>query len=584
MAKPLLPYQIALGLALSLGLGLSVLAAALVHRWEATNRQVRFQRQIENLGTALQRSLNRYTDMLAFLGDYYTVEPESVSRQTFAAFVGRSLQTHPGVQALEWAPLVMQAERTAFEQQVQQEGFATFQIRELDSAGKLLRAGDRPFYVPVTYVEPLAGNESALGYDLSSNLVRGRAIALARDSGRISTTGRIRLVQEQRDQFGFLVFLPLYATRQTPTNLAQRRQAFAGVLLGVFRVSDVVEESLQDLQYAIDFSIYDQGAPPAEQFLGRYDATQGQVATQDQVVSSIDRQKRSLCPTAARCTHRLTVGQRQWTVAFSPAAGYSVEPGYGAIATLLSGLLLTSGLVTFLHQINRELEQTKSLSELRFRFFSMASHELRTPLSTILLTSENLQHHADQFTHEQRQSSIQRIHLTAKRMSQQIADLLMLTRAEVKQLELHPEILDLEPFCQQIADEVQLGILQPIRFHRPAQPIQAFLDKKLVRSLLTNLLSNAAKYSPPDAPIDFRLYTEADEAVLQIGDRGIGIPSADQDKIATPFHRGSNVGDISGTGLGLAIVKTCVELHRGEWAIASEEGTGTTVVVRLPLE
>lgn len=100
----------------------------------------------------------------------------------------------------------------------------------------------------------------------------------------------------------------------------------------MFRVSDVVEESLQDLQYAIDFSIYDQGAPPAEQFLGRYDATQGQVATQDQAVSSIDRQKRSLCPTAARCTHRLTVGQRQWTVAFSPAAGYSVEPGYGAIA------------------------------------------------------------------------------------------------------------------------------------------------------------------------------------------------------------------------------------------------------------
>jgi signal transduction histidine kinase len=561
-------------------LGLSALATGLVHRWETANRQVRFQRQIENLGTALQRSLNRYTYILAFLGDYYTVEQQPVSRQAFAAFVGRSLQTHSGVQALEWAPLVMQAERATFEQRVRQEGFVGFQIRELDGEGKLAQAGDRPFYVPVTYVEPLAGNESALGYDLSSNLVRARAIALARDTGRISTTGRIRLVQEQRDQFGFLVFLPLYATRQTPTRLAQRRQAFAGVLLGVFRVSDVVEESLQDLQYAIDFS----GAPPAEQFLGRYDATQGQVATQDQAVSSIDQQKRSLCPTAARCTQVLTVGQRHWTVAFSPAAGYSVETGYGAIATLLSGLLLTSGLVIFLHQINRELEQTKSLSELRFRFFSMASHELRTPLSTILLTSENLQHHADRFTSEQRQSSIQRIQITAKRMSQQIADLLMLTRAEVKQLELHPEILDLGPFCQQIVDEIQLGISQPIHFRSLAQPIHAFLDKKLVRSLLTNLLSNAAKYSPPDAPIDFSLHTEANQVVLQIGDRGIGIPPADQDKIYTPFYRGSNVGDISGTGLGLAIVKTCMELHWGEWAIASQEGQGTTVVVKLPPE
>ncbi|RMF69693.1 MAG: histidine kinase, partial [Cyanobacteria bacterium J069] len=382
MAKPLSPYQIALGLALSLGLGLSVLAAALVHRWEATNRQVRFQRQIENLGTALQRSLNRYTDILAFLGDYYTVETEAVSRQSFAAFVGRSLQTHPGVQALEWAPKVSLGERFAFEQQ-RQTDYAAFQIQELDGDGRLTRAGDRPFYIPVTYVEPLLGNESALGYDLSSNLVRGRAIALAQDTGRISATGRIRLVQEQRDQFGFLVFLPLYQSRQMPTTLAARRQQFSGVLLGVFRVSDVVEESLRDLQSAVNFSIYDHSAPPDEQFLGRYDADQAQVTTQEQMASPTDRLKRSVCPTAEQCTQQLTVGQRQWTVAFSPSAGYSLEPGYGAIATLLSGLLLTSGLVTFLHQVNRELEQTKSLSELRFRFFSMASHELRTPLSTI---------------------------------------------------------------------------------------------------------------------------------------------------------------------------------------------------------
>jgi signal transduction histidine kinase len=214
----------------------------------------------------------------------------------------------------------------------------------------------------------------------------------------------------------------------------------------------------------------------------------------------------------------------------------------------------------------------------------MASHELRTPLSTILLSSESLQINHDQLTEAQRQTNIQRIHLTAKRMSQQIADLLTLTRAEVGKLEFHPELLDLEYFCQQVVEEMQLEGSQPIQFRSLEQPMKAFLDKKLLRSLLTNLLSNAAKYSPTDAPIQFILSCNADLAVFQISDRGIGIPVAEQLHIVDPFCRGSNVGEIAGTGLGLAVVKACVELHRGDWAIESQTGKGTTVTVKLPLE
>jgi signal transduction histidine kinase len=71
---------------------------------------------------------------------------------------------------------------------------------------------------------------------------------------------------------------------------------------------------------------------------------------------------------------------------------------------------------------------------------------------------------------------------------------------------------------------------------------------------------------------------------MEICDRGIGIPTVDRTRIWEPFYRGSNVGEVTGSGLGLAVVKTCVELHRGEWAIASEEERGTIVTVRLPLE
>jgi len=577
------PHRQTVGLALSLGVGLSVLATSFVSRWDASNRQLSFQRQIENLGTALQRSLNRYTDLLAFLNDYYGVEQSSVDRQAFAGFVERSLQTYSGIQALEWAPLVQHTDRAVYEQKVRSEGYPNFSITELGGDGNLVRAVQRPYYVPVTYVEPFKGNEFALGYDLHSNVIRAAAIVQAVDTGAITATGRIQLVQENRGQYGFLMFLPVYQNHQTPRSLTLRRQQSTGVLLGVFRVFDVVEESLQGLQYEIDFTIYDRNANPAEQFLGRYDAARKQVTT-TQNESPSTWVKAALCPSVEDCTQTLAVGQRQWSIVFSPSVSYAAGIPYGAIATLMTGLLLTSGLVLFLHHLHRELEQTQSLSNLRFRFFSMASHELRTPLSTILLSSESLQINHDQLTEEQKQTNIHRIHLTAKRMSQQIADLLTLTRAEVGKLEIHPELLDLEVFCQHVIEEMQLGISQPIQFTSTGQTMQAFLDKTLLRSLLTNLLSNAAKYSPPDAPIQLMLSCNPTMATVQISDRGMGIPVVERSRIWEPFYRGSNVGDVTGTGLGLAVVKTCVDLHRGNWAIESQTDEGTTVTIQLPLE
>jgi signal transduction histidine kinase len=578
LPKPSVSHPVVLSLTLGVGIGLSIFTALFVERWEASNQQTRFQRQIENLATALQRSLNRYTDMLAFSGDYYVVTQGQVGRQEFINYVARSLNTYPGIQALEWAPLVWQADRLAFEQTVQAEGYPNFQITELTSDNQLVRAGDRPYYIPVTYVVPFADNEAAFGFDLNSNPARATAIESARDKGEITATGRIRLVQEQRDRFGFLVFLPLYQTATLP-DVSSRREQFEGFLLGVFRVSDVVEESLQDLGYEIDFVLYDQNASADEQFLGRYDAIAQQVMTDER-----DRPFHSLCSTATHCSRSLMVGQRQWQVVFSPSSNYPFSINYGAPTTLLVGLVLTAGLVLFLNNLERELTQEKLLSNLKLRFFSMASHELRTPLSTILLSAESLQMNRNQLSEAQKQSNIQRIYLTAKRMSQQITDLLTLTRAEVGKLEFRPELLEVTPFCQQVLEELEDSIYQRITLNSHCQNIKAFWDKKLVRSLLTNLLSNAIKYSPDNLPVQIILQCDNQTATIKVCDRGIGIPVAEQAQVQEAFYRGSNVGEVTGSGLGLAVVKTCVELHRGRWAIESEKGQGTTVTVKLPLE
>lgn len=587
MSRRSLSHPVVIGLTLGIGVGLSVAAALVAGRWEAASQQARFQRQIENLTTALQRSLNRYTDVLAFLGDHYQVANGQVSRPQFETFAARSLQLYPGIQALEWAPLVMQGDRAAFEQRLQAEGNPSVEITELGPDNRLVQATERPYYIPVHYIAPLDSNEVALGFDLNSDPTRTAAIEQARDQGQIVATRPIRLVQEAQDQYGFLVFAPHYRMERLPATTQARRDQFEGFLLGVFRVSDVVEESLQDLRTDIDFVLYDLDDQP--QFLGRYEAAAQAVTTVPPETTERRFPLREvastpLCPAAEACNRYLTVGDRQWQVTFAPARSYALPTAYGPPLLLALGLLLTSGLVYFLHRLNRELAQTQDLSDLKQRFFSMASHELRTPLSTILLSAEALQLHQGDWSVPMHRATLQRIELTARRMGQQIADLLTLSRVEVGQLEFHPALVDVGPLCQQMVEEIEGGLAGRITLSTSGLPAKAFWDRQLVRSLLSNLLGNALKYSPDPSPVGLDIRCDGERAVIVVRDRGLGIPPDDHQRVRQPFRRGSNVGTVPGTGLGLAVVDTCVALHRGTWTLDSVEGQGTTVTVTLPLE
>lgn len=571
-----------IGLIFCVGIGLSMMAAVWIEKWEINNRQIRFQKQTENLTTALERSLNRYTEVLQSMGDFYAVGGLGVSRQQFARFVQRSHSSYPGIQALEWSPRVLHSQRFAYEKRLQKEGFNNFQITEL-SLGELVRAGDRLEYFPVTYVEPLADNKAAIGYDLASNPIRRAALETARNTKAITATGRIRLVQDKRNQYGFLVFLPLY-----PQAIPSQREQLAGYLLGVFRVSDVVEESLQNLRYDIDFALYDRSANSTEQFLGFYQAATQRVAIAPEEPAKAIEQRlqqqamaKSLCQSDTECLHTLALGGRQWAIVFSPASQYPSHNSYSAIATLMTGFLLTSSLTLFLITMRRKLTRTQELSDLKLRFFSLASHELRTPLSTILLSAQSLEMNGSELSAEQQYKNLQRIQTAAKRMNQLISDILTLTKAEVGKLEVTPERFNLSSFCQQLVEEMQVGTTHRICLSDRFQGNYVYLDQKLLRSLLTNLLSNAIKYSPDPQPIEFELSGDSREIIFRVRDRGIGIPLEDREKIYETFYRGKNVGEVAGTGLGLSIVKTCVDIFQGNIAIDSNlEGTTVTVQIQ----
>lgn len=110
----------------------------------------------------------------------------------------------------------------------------------------------------------------------------------------------------------------------------------------------------------------------------------------------------------------------------------------------------------------------------------------------------------------------------------------------------------------------------------------AWVDKKLLRPILMNLLNNAIKYSPSGSKVSLELSCLQSNAIFKIKDTGIGIALA-REQLFEPFCRGSNVGDIPGTGLGLAVVKKLVDLHCGQILVDSEVGKGTTFTIALPI-
>ncbi len=239
-----------------------------------------------------------------------------------------------------------------------------------------------------------------------------------------------------------------------------------------------------------------------------------------------------------------------------------------------------------LDEVRLALEREKELSALKVRFFSMASHEFRTPLSTILASAQILENSINGWIEEEKRvRNLQRIQSSVKHMIQLLDDILTINRAETGKLEFNPKMLDLEKFCRNLVEELQLsiGTKHTINFICKGQCNKAELDEKLLRSIVGNLLSNATKYSSQEGNVDFVLECELGNAVIRIQDYGIGISSADQKRLFEPFHRGNNVRKIPGTGLGLVVVKKCVNLHSGSIAIASEVGVGTTTTVTLPL-
>lgn len=230
---------------------------------------------------------------------------------------------------------------------------------------------------------------------------------------------------------------------------------------------------------------------------------------------------------------------------------------------------------------DKETERLAELDQLKTQFFTNISHELRTPLTLILGPMEQMR---QDYARDTRFPMIQR---NAQRLLDLINQLLDLGKLDAREMQLNLQPGDLSRFIQLLGSSFQsLAESRNIMFslHQNQSQVLAYFDADKIEKIITNLLSNAFKFTENGGKIELSAEYSPLGMILTLRDSGIGIDSKKLDKIFDRFYQidGSTKRNYEGTGIGLALVKELVDLLKGTIRVESQVGTGTTFHVNLP--
>ncbi|PZE21978.1 ATP-binding protein [Paenibacillus xerothermodurans] len=277
---------------------------------------------------------------------------------------------------------------------------------------------------------------------------------------------------------------------------------------------------------------------------------------------------------AKQMSSKVHVHNEVWSVVMAPL--YSRDAVRGVVAVL------------------RDVTEEFRLDKLRKDFVANVSHELRTPLSMLQGYSEALLD-GIAATPDERQELAQVIHDESLRMGRLVRDLLDLARMETGNLQLHFRQVDLISFVKRMHRKFAVlskeqGIAMTYELPDRALILQQ-ADEDRLEQVMTNLLDNAIRHTPPNEAIRIRAdritFKGKDAAIIEVIDSGHGIPSADLPYVFERFYKADKArtrAATGGTGLGLSIVRNLVEAHQGTVQVKSKEGHGTTFSVIVPVK
>ena len=232
----------------------------------------------------------------------------------------------------------------------------------------------------------------------------------------------------------------------------------------------------------------------------------------------------------------------------------------------------------------RAFKKEKQLNELKSQFITTASHEFLTPLTTIITSTELIEKYIYTDELDKKIKHIDKIKASVLSLKSIYSDFLSQQKINIGKIENKPELINLKDCIEQIIT-ISTNNYPHHQFIYNHEGLETdfLLDKAIFKTVITNLVSNACKYSAVNSQVIITTNQHKNGFLISIKDQGIGIPKKDQSFLFEPFYRASNVNQVKGVGLGLNITKKLITIIGGKLTFTSEENIGSTFQISMPL-
>ena len=582
---------------------------------EERNKQTaEFNNDASTLANNLEASVSNATNILYSVAGLVKAEPNLTPTQ-FRRFTARILDENPVLQGLSWNIRVSGDNVHQLQARLQR-SYSTenpshkFAITERNANGELIPFAQRPLHVVVSFIEPFANNIKALGYDVYSQASRKEALKVAWETEQIYPTPPIMLVQDDSQQAGVLLFLPVKSEQQ---NSLQN-----GYATGVIRAQDLASLAFSKAANNKAILLMDPMAGIESGILYSKNLT----AAQQQRLSSASVDEQQLSeefPLLNR--YEISLGARSWVLYIANESIFIYQP-WGvhlllASATLFAGLLgwfmiIVAGytdeiefevdkrtkelsltnqrLVLSELRQNEAMQQAEKSNRAKSEFLANMSHEIRTPMNAILgLSRLGLKDH----TPDQAKDRFNKIHQAGELLLSIINDILDFSKIEANKMNLESVTFSLREIIGQLDDLFRgqaesKGLSFSCRFGKISQAY--FVGDSLrIKQVLANLLSNAIKFTH-EGSVTMMVEQQEDSngnnlLCCHIQDSGIGMSPELQAVLFEAFTQADSSTSrvYGGSGLGMTISHRLTTAMGGELNVSSELGKGSEFTFTVPV-
>jgi len=493
----------------------------------------------------------------------------------------------PAIQAVGWDERLPIERLDVFEAIQRAEGLGQF--RAFDMPDRTRPKG--PEVVAIRFIEPLQGNERALGFNVLSRPPTREAYLRSVLTDTPAATEGFKLVQEPGGQTGVVIYRALY--RNPADTSAERQHEVMGAVFIALRMDDALNAALKDGPAYLRACLLDTTRGPAQRLSGPEGCERGEAGL----------------PLGAM-SHAVVLpfAQREWTLhlwatglaAASPldsATSWLFAVGGVAFATALGALLLvitghTERMSAAVDEGRRQREAAEAANQAKSEFLSRMSHELRTPLNAMLGFAQVMTLDRQNPLTPTQHNRLDQIQQAGWHLLDMIDDVLDLSRIDTGTLKLQTQPIDLPALLDSVHNLVReqahkAGVTLAVDGMLPAGwGVRA--DETRLRQILTNLLTNAIKYNRTGGSAHVQATldrSQPDDPVVRIvvTDTGLGMTDGQLGQLFQPFNRlGRERSTPDGTGIGLVISRHLALLMGGQLDVISTEGSGSTFTLCLP--